>query len=196
MIFHDCFIFQELVKAFSFRELIHVVFTFLIKCRRFVETASFRRSVSFSFRALLYSSYCAFQSWNEWKNHCHWNALRSHRVKHELCFRHVFNFFLFRLSFKTLMIECFVKFFAEIALSFWCIFLMKIFCKMMLLRTVCAALFAFAKVCSMIIILTFCALFNSAVSFVIFYYFYVWLHNYFQLNQPIRGLCAAYSHHH
>ena len=118
LIFFDCFIFQELVKALFFRELIHVVFAFLIRCRRFVKTTLSRRSVCFSFHVLLYLNYCVFQSWNEWKSHCRWNVLHSHRVKHELCLRHVFNFSFFRLSFKTLIIECSVKFFAEIAFSF------------------------------------------------------------------------------
>ena len=118
LIFFDCLIFQEFVKTFFFRELIYIVFAFLIRCRRFAETTFFRRFVRLSFRIFLYSSYCVFQSWNEWKDHCRWDAFRFHRVKHELCLRHVFNSFFFRLSFKTLMIECFMKFFAEVAFSF------------------------------------------------------------------------------
>ena len=155
-----------------------------------------RQFVNFSFHAFLYLSYCAFQSRNEWKNHYRWNTFCSHRVKHEFCFRHVFNFSFFRLSFKTLMIEYFVKFFAKIAPSFYYILLMKIFCGMMFLRTMCAALFILAKICLIIIILTFYALFNSAIFFIIFHCFYVWLHNYFQLNQFIRNFCAAHLHHH
>ena len=160
-------------KRFFFRKLIYVVFAFLIKCCKFAETTFFRRFVNFSFRVFFHSNYYVFQSRNEWKNHYHWSILHSYRVKHEFCLHHAFNFFFFRLFFKTLMIEYFVKFFAEVASSFCCIFLMKTFYEMIFLRIMCAALFIFARICSMIIILTFYALFNSAVSFVIFHYFYV-----------------------
>ena len=146
---------------------------FLIKCCRFAKTTFFRRFVNFQFRAFFHSSYCVFQNRNEWKSHCRWNILRSHRVKHKLCLRHAFNFSFFRLFFKTLMIEYFIKFFAKVAPSFCCIFLMRTFCEMMFLRIMCAALFILAKICSMIIILTFCALFNFAIFFVIFHCFYI-----------------------
>ena len=176
--------------------MIHIIFAFLIKCCRFVETTFFRRFINSSFRAFFHSNYCVFQNRNEWKSHCCWNIFRSHRVKHEFCFHHVFNFSFFRLFFKTLIIECFIKSFAGAAPSFCYILLMRTFCETMLLRIMCAALFIFARICSMIIILTFYALFSSAISFVIFHCFYVWFHDYFQLNQFIRDFYVAHSHHH
>ena len=191
--FYQNFIFQKVFKTFFFRELIYAVFLFLTKRCEFAETTFFRRSARLSFYVFFCSNHNVFKNWNRRKDYHCWSFFRFHCVIHKFCFRRDFYSFFFHLFFEILKIKRFMNFFARLASSFWCLFLMKTFRELMFLRVICATLFIFANIRSMIIFLTFCALFYFAIFFIIFHRFYVWFYDHFQLNQFIRDFCIAYS---
>ena len=118
LIFHQCFIFQEVFKAFFFRELIHVVSSFLIKHCEFAETTFFRWFTRLSFHIFLCSNHDVFKSWDERKDHHSWSFFRSHCVIHELCLHRDFYSFFLRLPFEILKIKRFVNLLARPASSF------------------------------------------------------------------------------
>ena len=67
---------------------------------------------------------------------------------------------------------------------------MKTFRESIFLRVMCATLFILAHVCLMIVFLTFYTLLYFIIFFVIFHRFYVWFHDYFQLNLFIRDFAS------
>ena len=139
----------------------------------FIKTTCHWKFINF-FLDIFFDSRCWIcQRWNEQKNNKRKIFRCFHCVKHELHLYRNFNSFFLYLFFETSEIKCFIETFTYIAFLLRCIFLMKIFCRAMLVRIICATLFNFTNINLMFIFLTLYALLNSTVLFIIFYCFHV-----------------------